>query len=77
MNMKEKYYFIKTNGYDMVVVDDGEMRYFHILDDTYPDPIAFLAGVEDFSSWDCSEEPVSKFTDSFDNLVVAEYTRYV
>lgn len=77
MKFSEKYYFIHTNGYDMVLVDDGDMRYYHILDKTYPDPIAFLAGIEDYSSWDCSEEPAEAFTDVFDNVVVAEYICYV
>lgn len=72
----KKIYFIKTNGYDMLVSDDGETR--RVLTDNddeqlykVEDYAAYLQQVEDDSSWEEYEEPIEEFTEAFDNEVLA------
>lgn len=78
----KKYYFIKTNGYNMVAsVSEDECRYitenneFPILPDDpeKQEEVArkFLESIEDDSSWedDCTEEEVLEAGD-----IIAEIT---
>ena len=72
----KKIYFIKTNGYGMLVSDDGETR--RVLTDNddeqlykVEDYAAYLQQVEDDSSWEEYEEPIEEFTEAFDNEVLA------
>lgn len=58
--MIKKLYYIRTNGYDMLVSQDDdndvrylpENKYFPSNDD---DILAFLEGVEDDTSWELEE----------------------
>ncbi len=74
----KKLYFVVTNGYNMCVSDDGEVRRV-ISNECVPqgssiteaEAIEWLNTVEDDSSWECYEEPIDEFTRVFDNEVVA------
>lgn len=72
----KKIYFIRTNGCDMLVSDDGETR--RVLTDNDDEQLykvedyeAYLQQVEDDSSWEEYEEPIEEFTEVFDNEVLA------
>ena len=70
----KKVYFVRTNGYDMLVSDDGEIR--RVLTDNndeqlykFEDYVAYLQQIEDDSSWEEFENSISDFID--DNEVLA------
>lgn len=72
----KKLYFVRTNAYDMLVSDDGEIR--RVLTDNDEEQLykvedyeAYLQQVEDDSSWEEYEEPIEEFTEAFDNEVLA------
>lgn len=72
----KKLYFVRTNAYDMLVSDDGEIRRVLTDDDEeqmykVEDYEAYLQQVEDDSSWEEYEEPIEEFTEAFDNEVLA------
>lgn len=79
----KKIYFIRTNGYDMLVSDDGETR--RVLTDNddvllcdVEDPTTYLLNdVEDDSSWEVFENPIEEFTEAFDNEVLAEIEKEI
>lgn len=64
----KKLYFVKTNGFDMLVSDDGEFR--RVLTDNndvllcdVEDPAEYLKNaVEDDSSWEVYEESIEELT---------------
>lgn len=76
--MKKKLYFVKTNAYDMVISDDGEVR--RVLFDNPACNLyiqreranEFLQEVEDDSSWDEFEETVDELTDEEGARILAE-----
>ncbi len=73
----KKLYFVKTNAYNMIVSDDGEIRRVLVENNeenlsTVEDPESYLRQVEDDSSWEEYEEPIEEFTEAFDNEVLAE-----
>lgn len=72
----KKLYFVRTNAYDMLVSDDGEIR--RVLTDNDDEQLykvedyeAYLQQIEDDSSWEEYEEPIEEFTEAFDNEVLA------
>lgn len=72
----KKLYFVRTNAYDMLVSDDGEIR--RVLTDNDEEQLykvedyeAYLQQVEDDSSWEEYEEPIEEFTEAFDNEMLA------
>lgn len=72
----KKVYFVRTNAYDMLVSDDGEIR--RVLTDNDEEQLykvedyeVYLQQVEDDSSWEEYEEPIEEFTEAFDNEVLA------
>ena len=73
----KRLYFIRTNGYCMLVSDDGEIRRALVENNeenlsAVEDPESYLQQVEDDSSWEEHEEPIEEFTEAFDNEVLAE-----
>lgn len=78
----KKLYFVRTNAYDMLVSDDGEIR--RVLTDNDEEQLykvkdyeAYLQQVEDDSSWEEYEEPIESFTKAFDNKVLAEIEKEI
>lgn len=77
----KKLYFISTNGYDMVVSDDGETR--RVLADSSSFAVcdhldraaAFLNEIEDDSSWEELEETIEELLESDEVEIVAECER--
>lgn len=72
----KKIYFIRTNAYDMLVSDDGEIRRALVDNDDeqlykVENHKAYLEQVEDDSSWEVFENPIEEFTEAFDNEVLA------
>ena len=73
----KKLYFVETNGYNMLISDDGEIRRVLVENNdedlsAVKDYEAYLKQVEDDSSWEEYEEPIEAFTEAFDNKVLAE-----
>lgn len=73
----KKVYFVRTNGYDMLVSDDGEIR--RVLTDNddvhlcnVEDYVAYLHQVEDDSSWAEFENPITDFIDDNEILAFAD-----
>lgn len=69
-------YYIRTNGYDMLVVDDGETR-FVLTDDKWPEmhdmnPEEALQHVEDWSGWEMYEETLEELIQDSEILAKAE-----
>ena len=78
----KKLYFIRTNGYDMLVSDDGETR--RVLTDNDDEQLykvkdyeAYLQQIEDDSSWEVFENPIEDFIEAFDNEVLAELEKEI
>lgn len=73
----KKVYFVRTNGYDMLVSDDGEIR--RVLTDNndehlykVKDHVAYLQQIEDDSSWEEFENSISDFIDGNEVLAAAD-----
>lgn len=77
----KKLYYISTNGYDMIVSDDGEIRRaladssrFAVCD--HRDRAAeFLNEIEDDSSWEELEETVEEILENDEVEIIAECER--
>lgn len=77
----KKLYYISTNGYDMVVSDDGETRRaladsssFAVCD--HRDRAAeFLNEIEDDSSWEELEETIEEILENDEVEIIAECER--
>lgn len=75
-----KLYFVRTNGYDMIISDDGELRRVLTemdchdvdIDAGFENPekraMEILKTVEDDSSWEVEEK-------SIDDLINSEYDK--
>ena len=78
-----KLYFVRTNAYDMIISDDGEIR--RVIDSTVCDIYAgnsdvkcenalrILQSIEDDSSWDIYEESVEDLTRNCEVLAEIEW----
>lgn len=77
--MRRKFYFVKTNAYDMIVSDDGDIR--RVLTDSNSINLYsqreraedFLREIEDDSSWAEYEETVEELTNGEETEILAEY----
>ncbi len=83
MEMK-KLYFVKTNGYDMIISDDGELR--RVLVDNMACNLSvhedraeeyLREEVEDDSSWGEYEETVEELTADEETRILAEIEKEI
>lgn len=79
-----KMYYVRTNGFDMIVSDNGDVRRIYTSFDDIKqatndyenreaEALAILENIEDDSSWEIFEETVEELTEGSEILAEIEW----